>query len=115
MGYYTSREIRVETKSKKKDREKEIIKHLREEYEEARYAIDEDGQSIGNTKWYTDIEDLVEFSKKYPTELFIMWGEGEESYDLWKSYIKNGKFHTVSAKITYPDYDERKLKAIGDY
>lgn len=87
----------------------EIIKELREEYQDAAYALTEKGGSANDTKWYDHEQHMRDFTKKYPTILFELSGEGEESGDLWKEYYKNGKMQRCKAELTYPPFDEKKL------
>ena len=138
MGYYTTYNLHIDTphirisdeeilkelKQKiSKERELElldilrnkisaedIIKDFRNTYEDANYAIDEDGCCNESCKWYDHEKELLEFSKKYPSVLFILEGEGEESGDIWKKYFKNGKAQYAKAKLIFEEYDEKKLK-----
>ena len=59
-------------------------------------------------KWYDWKNDLEALSKEYPTLLFSLNGEGEESGDIWKAYARNGKVITVRAEVVFniPDLDE---------
>lgn len=57
-------------------------------------------------KWYEHEEEMVSISEQFPTILFILSGEGEESGDIWRKYFKNGKVQVAEAKITF---DECKL------
>lgn len=63
----------------------------------------------GPCKWYDCEDDMKEFSKLFPQTVIIIEGEGEEKYDLWRTYFLNGKYHTVSPKIIFPDFDKSKL------
>lgn len=60
-------------------------------------------------KWYEHEEEMRSFSRKYPNVIFILSGAGEEQGDLWKKYFKNGKMQIALAKITYDEFDERRL------
>lgn len=61
-------------------------------------------------KWYDWKSNMTEVSKRIPGVLFVLSGKGAESEDLWKAYFKNGKSFVATAKITYEDYDESKLR-----
>lgn len=61
-------------------------------------------------KWYSWEKDMTSISRKYPDTVFTLYGEGEESGDVWKAYFKNGKKSVHTAEIKFPDFDESKLK-----
>ena len=87
----------------------EIIKELRGLYEDAFYALTETGGSNDLVKWYEHEEHMRVFTKKYPTILFELSGEGEESEDFWKEYYLNGKMQHCEGEITFPPFDEKQL------
>jgi hypothetical protein len=100
MGYRTCFELHIDAKN-----EAEIMADLRATNEEANYALDENGDTAEECKWYDHEKHLKEFSKKYPKAFFTMWGIGEDAGgDYWKHYVKNGKGQLVSGKIVYPPY-----------
>lgn len=58
----------------------------------------------GNTlTWHDHRKDMVRLSAVFPDVLFTLWGDGEETDDLWKEYYLNGKCQIARAVITYPD------------
>jgi hypothetical protein len=87
-----------------------IIGKLLTEYEEAAYALDKDAETREKCKWYDHDDELKEFSKKFPTWLFTLCGEGEEPGDIWKEYFVNGKMQKEVAKFVIDDFDMTKLK-----
>ena len=87
----------------------EIIKDLHSVYEITEMALDSDGDFENKVYWYTHEEDMAEFSKRYPEILFTLYGEGEDNTDIWREYFKNGKYHTIFAKISFDDFDESML------
>lgn len=97
MGYYTYYRLEVYGKSNVYD----IIHELRKWSEGANYAFDADGDTLENCKWYDYNEEMVEFSKKYPEVLFVIFGEGEESSNIWRTFYLNGKYEKQPAKIVY--------------
>lgn len=103
MGYYTSHTLEV-IGGDHLDKDWEIEISNTTDY--ADYNIFE-GEEI---KWYACDEDMKSFSAGYPDVVFIVYGEGEESGDLWKAYYKNGKMQRELAVITYGEFDESKLK-----
>lgn len=104
MGYCTNYSLSVTNGSE------DLIGKLIESCEDARYAIESNGETYDSTKWYESDNDLKRFSKKHPETLFILSGEGEENGDIWKAYFKNGKMHTIKAQIVFDTFDESKLK-----
>jgi len=104
MGYYTHFNLRI------LEGNPYLIEDFREKYESAKFAINENGESRDSTKWYDNEKDLRAFSKKHPTTLFELSGEGEDSGDQWKKYFKNGKMQTCRAAITFEPFNESKLQ-----
>lgn len=88
----------------------DVMQALRQENENARYALGEDGDAEESCKWYEHETEMKAFSKKYPEWLFALSGTGEESGDIWKKYFVNGKFQSAKAVITLEDFDPKKLK-----
>lgn len=70
----------------------------------------DDSLELPDVKWYDHHNDMVKISKMFPSELFTLEGEGEESGDIWKAYYKNGLCQDCPAKITFDEFDEGKLK-----
>jgi hypothetical protein len=73
------------------------------------YAVDEDGSSVDEIKWYNHEEEMKELSKKFPDIVFRLHGEGEENDDIWYKYFKNGKMQSCYATLHFDDYSEDKL------
>lgn len=106
MGYYT----RYQLTTLHKDAD-EIMADLRENNEEAQIALDENGETQEPLKWYDHEKQLKEFSKKYPDAMFQLSGEGENGgEDIWQFYFKNGKGYKDYVIMTFPDFDESKMK-----
>jgi hypothetical protein len=89
--------------------------------ERLEYALDEESASgyklkhfvNGNAdscKWYEHDEDMTALSKQFPTVMFTLKGEGEESGDLWVAYYLGGKSYRDNAEIVFPEFSEEKLK-----
>lgn len=110
MGYYTRHELTIKDQGDETLGALDIIADFINLYEEARYALEPDGSCADSVKWYSADNDLKEFSKRYPSAIFELSGEGEEAGDLWKLYAKNGKAQLCKAVITYPPFDEDKLE-----
>lgn len=67
------------------------------------------GSSVESCKWYNHEDDMRKFSTHFPSVLFTLIGEGEEPGDMWYKYFRNGKMQVCEAKITFDEFDERKL------
>ena len=104
MGYYTCYRMEVI------EGDHNLISQLREENEDAAYALDEEGNFANNCKWYESDSDMKAFSEKHPKALFLLEGDGEDSPDYWRQYWKNGKCQNVQGEIVYEEFDETKMK-----
>lgn len=65
---------------------------------------------VNDIKWYDWKEHCLQVSKDFPNLVINIEGEGEESGDHWKAYIKDGKIQICKAVVTFEDFDEGKLK-----
>lgn len=61
-------------------------------------------------KWYEHEEDMRRVSKVFPSVLFTLRGEGEESGDIWVKYFKDGKMQVAKAEIKLGPFDPSQLK-----
>ncbi len=104
MGYYTQYSLQV------LEGDKDLIRQFRESDDNAMYALDEEGNTREECKWYESDDAMKSFSKLHPEVLFQMDGEGEGSGDTWRQYWKNGKCQDIKAELVYESYDESKLK-----
>lgn len=94
MGYYTDYSIKQASKEA-------------EFYLQSLSGYDSWGDSeLWEVKWYSWKNDLKETSEKYPNEVIILDGVGEEYPDIWRCYAKNGKLQVVEANITFPEMDD---------
>lgn len=136
MGYYTTFRLSVKGKLENKAKVAELEKAKKEAEtltgklkELALAAVEKELNSEKNidiksvvaakvgynpleqeTKWYDHEKDMREISKQYPDVIFQLNGEGEESGDIWVKYFVNGKMQVAKAKITFDDFDKKKLK-----
>ena len=90
--------------------ETSIIDELRWKYSDAEYALQPDGVADMPCSWYYHEEHMKEFSKTHPEVVFCLHCENDENYNMSDKYYKNGKQQICPAVITYPPYDETKLK-----
>lgn len=103
MGYYTRFSLSII------EGDDNLINEFRNFSENAKYTIDEDGDSEESSKWYSYHEDITKFSKTKPDAIFCLEGEGEESGDNWKLYVKDGHSQECRAELVYPEFDKGKL------
>jgi hypothetical protein len=104
MGNYTAYKLLI------KPYKDDVIAALRQDSEEAAYALTDDGSTSESCKWYEHEADLKRFSKRYPDTLFTLLGSGEEPGDIWRLYVKNGKKQKIKAKLVFDEYNEDKLR-----
>ena len=101
MGMYTYHSLKIvlDECDTQKYSASEIIAQLRSEYEEAEVALDENGDTADEAKWYECSEEMKEFSKKYPNVLFKMTLEAAQSEEEFEGecdiYYKNGEEFTL--------------------
>jgi hypothetical protein len=107
MGYYTMFDLKVR---EGKQSIQEIIAEINEENSDILHAVDDVGDYTDSCKWYDHEANMLSISEKYPDTVFVLKGEGEEAGDIWHKYFKNGKMQNCPAKITFEEYDERKLR-----
>ncbi len=100
MGYYT----RYSLSCPEEDGDIEIahISNIRYTWDEAKYALDEDGDCADETKWYSHEDHLIEYSRAKPNILFTLTGIGEQPDDLWVKYFRSGRFQIAKSKIVHP-------------
>lgn len=112
MGYYTYHNLEVMTADNAANHpnRSEIIAQLRKENENAEWAIDEEGTTNSEMKWYDSCAEMREFSKKFQDAVFVLHGDGEGSDDFWCAYFRNGKAQIASGRIEYDEFDESKLE-----
>ena len=103
MGYYTQYSLIVI------DGDQDLIRQLREENENARYALDDEGNCQKECKWYDSDTDMKEFSKKHPEAMFQLYVIGEENGDIWRQWWQDGKCQTTKAELVYEEYDKNKM------
>ena len=119
MGYYTDYKIFFYDKKGNhltKNEYEIMIMNLKNVFD----FLDEINENIPygfdiHTKWYDCIKNLEDFSKHYCPDILIeIYGDGEESDDLWKSYVMNGKSLYADGVTIYPDLDHIPLRNIAN-
>lgn len=109
MGYYTTYSLEIVILGQDEISKEDVIAQFRKSSESAEYALDEDGSSNESCKWYDSNDDLIKFSKKHLGTLFLLSGTGEESEDLWKLYVRDGKHQVCKARLVFDEFDEFKM------
>lgn len=119
MGYYTDFTLNISNTRRSRsgklclesEMEPGLLAKVSEEI--GHLGVLEDGDAdygwYGNAKWYSHDEDMLELSKKFPTVLFTLFGDGEETEDLWYTYYLNGAYQHAPARIVYDDFSEDSL------
>lgn len=92
MGYYTRYTVDWNT--------------VEPEYLEFDFFTVSNGDTTEGMKWYNYEYDMVHTSKQYPETTFTLYGEGEESGDIWTAWFRDGKHQKVQAKLVIdkPDW-----------
>jgi len=118
MGYYTSYRLKIfEAERHQLNLFETKVVTWSPEIEEAYsnhpgvdYAVDNTGKTYDQVKWYDYHDDMIAHSKKYPGLVFQLYGEGEESGDIWCEYFHNGKSVRHEApEWEPPEFDPKQL------
>lgn len=114
MGYNTEYTLELWTSNGqyriKKEKEEQIFNRLDQISEEIPQLSCNDGHYCG--KWYEHNLEMVELSKEFPDILFDLYGEGENSYDMWHKYYLNGKVQNAPARVAFDPFDPIKLMRV---
>lgn len=107
MSYYTQYELSIcSSNFEDFDKEPEIVTELLKcdvfKYDTCVYKSFYDLLGNNEMKWYNHEKDLLEVSKKFPSILLCLRGEGEDREDIWNKYFKNGKVFTYYAEFIPP-------------
>lgn len=114
MGYYTYYNLSIKNDDEvsiERQREASLYllkdfgfspiteKYHKERIEKSLYPFD--WISDDSMKWYDYERDMINLSKEFPEVIFVLYGEGEEREDIWRSFFKNGKCVHQAAHIYY--------------
>lgn len=106
MGYYTYHKLT--TSGVQPDPEKLADDFL----SITKYSLDTiENESV---KWYKCTNNMITLSKLYPSTIFEIYGDGEESGDNWRAVFCNGEYKRVEAELVYPDINIQSIGGIGD-
>ena len=64
-------------------------------------------------RWYEWEVDLANLSSEFPEIFITVDGSGEDAYDWWRAYVKDGSIQVTHAKIVYEEYDPAKMREIN--
>jgi hypothetical protein len=111
MGYYTNFTIEIKDApcSPVTRYDLDLIAVRFKEVSHQSFYVEGSSLGLDESKWYRHEEDLKRISLEYPSYLFTVYGEGEDTEDLWVKYFLNGKMQSEKAEITYKEFDASKL------
>lgn len=107
MGYYTSFTLNVDANGESVPGVLQALEEL--EVFDTLYDNSKAVTGYTYTKWYSSTDDLLQISIRFPTAMFTLEGDGEESDDFWMAYIQNGAMQECRGRIVYDDYDPKKM------
>lgn len=107
MGFYTKYTLTIQ--EPQRPTVEQIIRELRSVSPGADSALNDDGSTYDEAKWYDHASDLMGLSKRYPDHVFILDGIGEDD-ERFRLYVKDGKSQRAETKIVYDEFDPAKLK-----
>lgn len=106
MGYYT--DYRLESTAT--DNEIEIIRSRLEDISGYYFTKNGTDLLLYDSKWYTHHNNMIELSKLFGNIIFCLYGDGEETGDLWLRYYLNGKCQIAGAKVVYGEFNPKLMK-----
>lgn len=115
MGYNTNYIISIK-EGQMTGKEFEVLKNILEKNSNYLFSLNHSQQKLYcEGKWYEHEKDMKKVSKLFPNVTFQIYGEGEESGDIWKDYVNNGKLSRTRAVISFeavPADEEELLKML---
>jgi hypothetical protein len=55
---------------------------------------------------------MREISRMFPEVTFVLYGEGDESNDIWYKYFKDGKMQHCPVILAFDAFDEDKFSIL---
>ena len=102
MGYYTQFSITLE------DGPEEQYGRMLKDIDDILGCGDMSAFEAVYAKWYRIEEDMERLSRKYPDITVRIYGDGEESDDLWQTFWHNGR--QFSERVHFACYNDIKDK-----
>lgn len=105
MGYYTQYTLSLYNRNHPSQEVAEEVRLMADGL-----FSDFDGLSwFVDAKWYDYHKDMLSLSSKFPNEVFVLEGNGEDADDIWKNYYQNGKCQSDGIVIVSNEFDPSKL------
>jgi len=60
-------------------------------------------------KWYEHEQDMLLLSSRFPQYLFTLYGNGEETDDIWYKYFIDGRCQCAPVEFVHDEFDVNKL------
>lgn len=118
MGYHTFFSLSYSTPKGEQlpaGRRAEVARYLSElvDEEPCAWGFEDVGEhgAEGYAKWYREDYDpkMLALSREFPDVLFTLYGDGEETDDLWYTYYLSGRMQEAVAEIRFPPFDPARL------
>lgn len=105
MGYYTKYDVKIIRLNNTNEGLK-LVEELDLRHQIGHVNATDIELDQFETKWYNWEKDCIRASKLCPHAIIEIEGEGEESGDLWKARVKNGKIEIIKARIVFDNFKE---------
>ena len=113
MGYYTAYSLTVHGLENQTREFRDVLKAEIDRMDVFSEHYDEDTWYAPEEKWYEWEQDMCKLSKKFPSLMFELYGDGEEQDDMWRAYFRGGLVQHAPAQIIYDDFSVDKLEEPG--
>lgn len=111
MGYYTDFTILLEPfpKGTKPQQDMDsVLDYLEDNLDDGDWESWCDGQLYSNRKWYNQEADMLQISEMFPEYVFHIYGDGENSDDVWEEHWWNGYMQHCHMEI--PPFEPDKMQ-----
>lgn len=79
-----------------------IIEELIDTYD-LHTIVSTTGDSLSESSWFEMPEQMIEFSKRYSSQTFIVTRTGEDLDDHYKIYFKDGQHQVCKGRVVYDE------------